>query len=131
MEENLLSTSQAVDFSLIALFFRATITVKIVMLVLVASSFWSWSIIIQKSIDYSRAKKDKGMFLDEFWSGIPLEELYKEKKDQQAGICEQIFCSAINPAAMPPLNGNPMRLRMGWGWGVRDSAISRDQFLII
>ena len=96
MEENLLSQTQAIDFSLIALFFRATITVKVVMLVLVASSFWSWSIIIQKSIDYRRTKKDKGLFLDEFWSGIPLEELYKEKKDQQTGICEQIFCAAMD-----------------------------------
>ena len=34
MEENLLTQTQAVDFSLIALFFRATITVKLVMLVL-------------------------------------------------------------------------------------------------
>ena len=96
MEENFISQTQAVDFSLIALFFRATITVKIVMLVLVTSSFWSWSIIIQKSVDYRRAKKDKGLFLEEFWSGIPLEELYKEKKDQQTGICEQIFCSAMD-----------------------------------
>ena len=96
MEENLLSTTQAADFSLIALFLKATITVKIVMLLLVASSFWSWSIIIQKSIDYRRAKKDKGLFLDEFWSGIPLEELYKEKKDQQNGVCEQIFCAAMD-----------------------------------
>jgi len=96
MEENLLSQTQALDFSLIALFFRATITVKVVMLVLVGASFWSWSIIIQKSIDYRRAKKDKGLFLEEFWSGIPLEELYKEKKAQQSGICEQIFCAAMD-----------------------------------
>ena len=66
MEENLLSQTQAVDFSLIALFVRATITVQIVMLILVASSFWSWSIIIQKTIDYRRAKNEKKLFLDEF-----------------------------------------------------------------
>tara|TARA_B100001250_G_C19781574_1_gene782098 strand:- start:1295 stop:2005 length:711 start_codon:yes stop_codon:yes gene_type:complete len=96
MEENILAQTQAADFSLIALFFRATITVKLVMVILVVSSFWSWSIIIQKSIDYRRAKKDKELFLNEFWSGIPLEELYNEKKDQQKGICEQIFCAAMD-----------------------------------
>jgi biopolymer transport protein TolQ len=96
MEENLVSQTQALDFSLIALFLRATFTVKLVMLTLVASSFWSWSIIIQKSFDFYHAKKDKRIFLDEFWSGMALEELYNEKKDLQNGICGQIFCAAMD-----------------------------------
>ena len=39
---------QQLDFSLMALFLRATLTVKIVMIILLVSSIWSWSIIIQK-----------------------------------------------------------------------------------
>ena len=37
-----------IDFSFFALFMRATFTVKLVMILLIAMSFWSWSIIIQK-----------------------------------------------------------------------------------
>ena len=57
MEETILSQAQTVDFSFIALFLKATFTVKIVMLVLILSSFWSWAIIIQKLIDYRSVTK--------------------------------------------------------------------------
>ena len=57
MDVETLATAQSIDFSLLALFFRATMTVKVVMLILVFSSIWSWSIIIQKFIDFKRAKK--------------------------------------------------------------------------
>ena len=40
----------AVDFSMWALFARATLTVKLVMVVLVIASFWSWSVIVQKIV---------------------------------------------------------------------------------
>ena len=56
METETLAAAQQIDFSLLALFFRATFTVKIVMLVLIAASFWSWAIIIQKLIDLRRAQ---------------------------------------------------------------------------
>ena len=56
MESETLAAAQQIDFSLLALFFRATFTVKIVMLVLIAASFWSWAIIIQKLIDLRRAR---------------------------------------------------------------------------
>ena len=76
MEESMLSQSQSVDFSFLALFLRATFTVKVVMLVLIFSSFWSWAIIIQKTLDYRKSKREKKLFLDEFWSGGSLDELY-------------------------------------------------------
>ena len=68
MEESLLQ-SQSLDFSFIALFLKATFTVKVVMLVLIFSSFWSWAIIIQKTLDYRKSKREKKVFLDVFWSG--------------------------------------------------------------
>ena len=61
------------DFSLWALFLRATFSVKIVMLLLIVASFWSWSIIIQKFIDLRRARADTDAFEQTFWSGEPLD----------------------------------------------------------
>ena len=66
------------------------------MLVLIFSSFWSWAIIIQKITDYRKSKREKKVFLDEFWSGGSLEELYNEKRDDPKGACEQIFCAAMD-----------------------------------
>ena len=57
MQPDTLAAAQQIDFSLLALFFRATFTVKIVMLVLIAASFWSWAIIIQKLIDIRRVAR--------------------------------------------------------------------------
>ena len=54
MEESILLQNQSLDFSFIALFLKATITVKLVMLVLIFSSIWSWAIIVQKIIDYRK-----------------------------------------------------------------------------
>ena len=57
MQPDTLAAAQQIDFSLLALFFRATFTVKIVMLVLIAASFWSWAIIIQKLLDLRRVRE--------------------------------------------------------------------------
>ena len=67
MEESILSQNQSVDFSFIALL-RATFTVKVVMLVRFFP-FLVLAIIIQKTLDYRRSKREKKLFLDEFWSG--------------------------------------------------------------
>ena len=89
------STVQQVDFSLIALFIRATITVKIVMLILLLSSIWSWSIIIQKFFDYSRAKRETKYFQDAFWSGEALDELFERLGHEPSGDSEKVFVAGM------------------------------------
>ena len=54
MEAETLAMAQEIDFSMWALFARATFIVKIVMLMLIVASFWAWSIIIQKWITYRK-----------------------------------------------------------------------------
>ena len=80
MEESTLLQNQSLDFSFIALFLKATITVKLVMLVLIFSSIWSWAIIIQKIIDYRKSKRETKIFLDEFWSGGSLKNCIMKKE---------------------------------------------------
>ena len=48
MEAETLALAQEIDFSMWGLFARATLTVKLVMIMLIVASFWSWSIIVQK-----------------------------------------------------------------------------------
>ena len=64
-------------FTIWALFGRATITVKIVMIMLIGSSFWSWSIIFKKLISFRAARTEASNFDQSFWSGEPLDELLK------------------------------------------------------
>ena len=73
METEVLVTAQTIDFSLLALFWRATIVVKIVMIILILASFWSWSIIFQKFINFRIARSNTNRFEAAFWSGDPLD----------------------------------------------------------
>ena len=52
----------AIDFSMWGLFARATLTVKLVMVILVIASFWSWSVIIQKLRLYAVARREASVF---------------------------------------------------------------------
>ncbi|MEM6619082.1 MAG: protein TolQ [Pseudomonadota bacterium] len=95
METDVLATVAEVDFSLLALFLRATPTVKIVMIILVLASVWSWGIIIQKFINYARARRQADAFDRAFWSGEPLDELYTKLGPDPTGASERIFAAGM------------------------------------
>jgi biopolymer transport protein TolQ len=95
MEAETLALAQEMDFSMWALFARATLIVKLVMLILVLASFWSWSIIIQKLITYRRGRTEAEIFDRRFWSGEPLDGLYDEIGPEPAGQSERIFAAGM------------------------------------
>ncbi len=95
MDTQTLATAQEIDFSLIALFFRATFTVKVVMLMLLVSSFWSWAIIIQKHILFRKARGEASIFDRAFWSGEPLDELFEKIGSAPQGASETIFAAGM------------------------------------
>lgn len=95
MDTETLNTAAQLDFSMLALFARATFTVKIVMVLLLIASFWSWAIIIQKFINYRRARTESLAFDHAFWSGEPLDELYEKIGEAPRGASERIFSSGM------------------------------------
>jgi len=95
METQALELAHQVDFSFWALFLRATLTVKIVMLVLILASFWSWSIIFQRHIKYRGARKEAAQFDRAFWSGEPLDLLYKELGSSPKGYSASVFVAGM------------------------------------
>lgn len=95
METEALAMAQEIDFSMLALFARATFTVKVVMLLLMLASFWSWGIIIQKFLNYRRARGESAAFDQAFWSGEPLDELFQTIGDTPQGASERIFSSGM------------------------------------
>lgn len=85
----------AVDFSMWALFARATLTVKLVMVMLIAASFWSWSVIIQKHIMYRKARREAASFDRKFWSGEPLDRLFEELGPEPKGRSARVFAAGM------------------------------------
>lgn len=95
MDTQTLATAQEIDFSLVALFLRATFTVKVVMIMLLVSSFWSWAIIVQKHILFRKARGEASVFDRAFWSGEPLDELFEKIGPTPDGASEKIFASGM------------------------------------
>ena len=83
------------DFSVMAMFLRATITVKIVMILLIVASFWSWAIIVEKWFSYGRLRQGAGRFEENFWSGQPLDELFDRVSNTARAPIERVFVAGM------------------------------------
>ncbi len=81
--------------SLISLFLQADIVVKAVIIGLLIASVWSWAIIIDKTILYSRFRKQMDRFEKTFWSGQSLEELYRSLSGRNPQGMASVFVAAM------------------------------------
>ena len=95
METETLAAAAEIDFSFLALFLRATLMVKLVMILLIIASFWSWAIIITKFIQYRAAKREAAAFDRSFWSGEPLDELFDQIGPAPEGAAQKVFASGM------------------------------------
>ena len=73
------------DMSILHLIMDASIPVKLVMLILLAASFVSWSIIFSKRSLISRTKDASDKFEGNFWSGGDLQTLYRSATREKGG----------------------------------------------
>jgi biopolymer transport protein TolQ len=83
------------DLSFWGMFWAAHIVVKTVMLGLIAASLWSWAIIINKYLLYSRFEKGMDRFEETFWSGNSLEELYDNLSARPASGMGAVFVAGM------------------------------------
>lgn len=93
--EPLAAAGSPVDFSLLALFLRASPTVQAVMVILLLASFWAWAIIVQKLIVFAAARRDAARFDRRFWSGEPLDDLFDTLGAKPAGAPERVFAAGM------------------------------------
>jgi biopolymer transport protein TolQ len=83
------------DYTMWALFARATFIVKLVMIGMIVASIWSWGIIIDKLIQYRRARAEAAVFDRAFWSGEPLDGLFEQIGNQPRGQSQKIFVAGM------------------------------------
>ncbi len=95
METTTLAMAQEIDFSMWSLFLRATITVKLVMVLLITASIWAWSIIIHKSLQYRAARAEASAFDTSFWSGEPLDKLFEQVGPTPDGAAQKVFAAGM------------------------------------
>ncbi|HUC63242.1 MAG TPA: protein TolQ [Alphaproteobacteria bacterium] len=92
---NLAGSMPTADLSMVALFMRADLIVKFVLILLLAASFWSWSIIFEKVLRMRRLARNTGTFEDAFWSGGSLEELYDRIDNKPEDPMAAMFSAAM------------------------------------
>ena len=82
-------------FSILALFWQSHFVVKIVMIGLLSVSIWCWAIIVDKTILYSRTRKQMNRFEKVFWSGQSLDELYNKLSNRSNQYMAALFVTAM------------------------------------
>ena len=94
MDSELIS-EMPLDVSFWGLVLQADTVVKIVMLILLIASIWSWSIIIEKTKKFFILKKQAETFEEAFWSGESLEKLYKEEEENPKHPLTTVFVAGM------------------------------------
>jgi biopolymer transport protein TolQ len=83
------------DFSIWGLFAHATFAVKLIMIGLIGASVWCWAVIVDKLVQYRRARREAAVFDRAFWSGEPLDELFEKIGPEPQGQSEKIFSAGM------------------------------------
>jgi biopolymer transport protein TolQ len=83
------------ETTLLSMFWTAHPVVKVVMIGLLAASFWSWTIIVNKTLLFRRFRSEMDSFEQVFWSGQSLEELYGTLSQKPNTGAATLFVSAM------------------------------------
>ena len=101
------------DLSILGLFLQADIIVKVVMVILLIASFWSWAVIFDKLMRLRRLRRDATTFEESFWSGGSLDDLYDRIGSRPLDPMSAIFAAAMREwrrsAAKGLTNSNTLR----------------------
>ncbi len=95
METETLALANEADFTLIALFFRASLIVKLVMIALIVASVWVWAIAFTKFAMFRRSRTNAAIFDAAFWSGEPLDEFYDKVAEAPGSASERVFVAGM------------------------------------
>ena len=90
-----LAGSLGQDMSVWGLFLQADVVVKIVMIVLLLASLWSWAIIFEKWFRLRTMWARADAFEEAFWSGGSLEDLFYRAEKGRPHPMSSIFTSAM------------------------------------
>ena len=83
------------DISIWGLVLQADLVVRIVMLILLFLSIFSWSIIFEKTTKIKRLTGKAKKFEHEFWSGVNIDNLYKSVGKNVTHPMEAIFITGM------------------------------------
>ncbi len=81
--------------SIFSYFWNSSLLIKLVLITLLVASIYSWAIIISKHFTLRKINRDADDFEESFWSGTPLEILYKQIRNSVFDPLSNVFCAAM------------------------------------
>ena len=100
--------ASSADFSLINLFIRADIIVKSVIILLIASSIYSWAVIIEKFKLFKKINQSTEEFEAKFWNSKSAESFYNNlpsnTEDPMALVFKEAMQSLLKKRSRSDLN---------------------------
>src|SRR5436305_3350680 len=81
--------------SIFDLFLQSDSIVKLVMLLLLLASFWSWAVIFDKSLRLRRLQQAATSFEETFWSGGSLDDLFDRVGQRPNDPMSSVFAAAM------------------------------------
>lgn len=90
-----LLVTDSTDLSIWGLFLAADVVVKLVIIMLIVASLWSWAIIFEKMRALRHEFNQADDFEDDFWSGGALDNLYDRLGNTPSGAMPQVFVAAM------------------------------------
>ena len=102
------------DFSIIKLFIRADIIVKSVILILIASSIYSWAVIFEKIQLFKKINKSTEDFENKLWKSKSVESFYNtlpsSTKDPMANVFKNSMQALLKSKRSSNLNEKMSRM---------------------
>jgi len=95
------------DFSIISLFFRADIIVKSVIIILIASSIYSWAIIFEKIKMFKKINKTTEEFENKFWKSKSAENFYNNLPAKLEDPMASVFRNSMEVMLKSRRSPNP------------------------
>lgn len=83
------------DMSPLGIFMQADGVVKIVILILIFASIWTWAVILEKYFKMKKLKDKAVFFEDRFWAGGSLDSLYDKLNGKAIDPMSGIFVAAM------------------------------------
>jgi len=83
------------SLSILDLVAQSDIIVKLVMLILLLASFWSWAVIFDKALRLRRLRQSATNFEETFWSGGSLDDLFDRVGQRPVDPMSAVFAAAM------------------------------------
>jgi len=95
LETTTLAGTVSPTLSVFELFLQSDTIVKLVLLILVLASFWSWAVIFDKTLRVRRLRQAAASFEETFWSGGSLDDLYDRVGQRPIDPMSAVFAAAM------------------------------------